>query len=210
MSNTIFGYGSLILPTSLIMKFENFDENTLYDDNTSYIMFDELLNIWENEYSNRIKYIPVKLHGFKRYYSYNSEHGNNKLEIYKTNNESDYINGVLFNGLTDNEVSKVTEYELRYDFINIDINNFEKYYKNDNLNSFGNKIGLYLSEKNLCDINADNPKNEIYHQRIQKGIEMLGNKYSEEIVKEFKIDFYRTTYEANNGTFETLFNNYIY
>lgn len=201
MSNTIFGYGSLILPTSLIHRFERFesDIDNVYSRENYYIRSD-VKKAWEEKYSHRIEYIPIKLFGFKRYYSLNSIRGGAMLEIFQTNNKNDWINGVLIKGLKDEELNQIHNTEVKYEYTLFDKSQFN-YYKNNDYNI--KEVGFYKPNKNLSDIQPDRPKNETYHQRIQKGIQML----DEDIAPRFAKDYNKSTYEAVDNTFERLSNN---
>ncbi|MFO7925523.1 MAG: hypothetical protein ACQET5_11720 [Halobacteriota archaeon] len=197
----IFGYGSLILPTSLISRFETIDPelNEIYNDETEHAVREDALKKWK-ECQNRIKYLPTKIRGFKRYYSYESKRGGTMLEVVHTDDPEDWINGVLIFGLSEYEQQRVAQSEAGYDLRTLRDPSVEFYVQPDHVVgselSSPEEIDLYVSPKSQEEITAAYPRNRTYHRRIVTGILMLGEMYGEEIARRFYRDFCESTYET--------------
>lgn len=203
----ILAYGSLMNPVSLVSRFNEFDvtADDVYSGKTDNILREEGIDKWNKEKS-RINTIPIKVQGFRRYYSVNSDRGNTMLEIIQTENNDDWINGILITGLRDSEYAQISNTESPYgykeitnpglDFYNLASLSINKH----NINSFKS----FIRHNSIENIHATNPRNEIYDTRIRKGIQLLGNEFENKFTEKFLKDFDRTTYEINNGEFVPL------
>lgn len=204
----IFGYGTLILPTSLISRFEDIQNKSIfeiYNQNRRYkddqLIRDEAISIWL-KYKDKIKLIPAKLYGFKRFYSKQLEHiEGSVLEAIHTKNKEDWINGVIIYGLNKNQKNSITKTEKGYKNKVINQPSIEFYVDNNKINDFDikppDKIEIYLKESDEKEIKPIRPRNQTCHDRIMYGIDMLGEIYSYKLVKNFKEDFEKTTFEVS-------------
>lgn len=150
--------------------------------------------------------IPVKVQGFRCYYSVKSDRGNTMLEIIRTENNDDWINGILIQGLSDSEYDQISSTESPYGYKEIKNPRLDLY-NLDNLSVDKHKIESFRSfirHNSTEDINATNPRNEIYDKGIRKGIQLLGNEFDNKFAKKFLKDFDKTTYEMNDGEFVPL------
>jgi len=204
----IFGYGSLVLPTSLISRFENLDTalKDIYDRNTDRYVREDALSRWENR-RNRITYVPAKIWGFQRYYSFESERGDMMLEALRTNDADDWINGVLIFGLTPDEEREITQSETGYDYTSVRNPTREYYIDPDKIDTLDGAdvsgVQIYTTDKSQKEIIATKPRNQIYHDRIITGIMMIGEMYGEQVAREFYEDFRKTTYETAYDSLDT-------
>lgn len=215
-----FGYGTLILPTSIISRFEKIKGRSIYEIynknigyNNDKLIRDEAISKWL-EYKDKIKLIPAKLYGFKRFYSKKLNHIDRcVLEAIQTKNKKDWINGILIHGLTKKQKESITKTEKGYKNKVIKNPSIEFYNNIDN-NVIGTKhperIEIFLRDSDENEIKPICPRNQTCHGRIMFGIDMLGEIYSHKLVKKFKEDFEKTTYEVssrNSDKFNTVFRN---
>lgn len=188
--NVVFGYGSLILISSILSRFSDFsvDTSDIYskkDKNKSYIRLQALIN-WDDF---DIEIIPCYINGFKRSYCLDSHRGGKMLGCTYTGNENDFVNGVLISGLSDKQLDKISSTEDRYQVKQISKKEFSFY---DEIPSGKRDINMYV----LKDItNSDfSKRNKIYHNRILAGIDMLKIKYN----KKLSTNFYRQFIKSFN------------
>ncbi|QLD86810.1 hypothetical protein HWV23_14105 [Natronomonas halophila] len=197
----IFGYGSLILPTSLISRFENIDTaiDDVYRADADSTVRDDAIDRWE-ERKDRITYLPAKLWGYRRYYSLESDRGDMMLEAVRTGDVDDWINGVLIFGLSDEEKIQVKGTESAYDYETIEDPRLEYYVDTDRIDDVDvtslSEIEIFAKNIDPEDLRAENPRNRTYHERICTGIMMIGEMYGADVADEFYEDFCRSTYEA--------------
>ncbi|MFD1598250.1 hypothetical protein [Halobellus rarus] len=208
----IFGYGSLILPTSLISRFENVDPtlDDVYEGNTERNVRANALEKWE-ERRERIVYVPAKIRGFRRYYSLESDRGGTMLEAVRTDDPDDWINGVLVFGLTAEEKNQIRETETPYDYTGVRDPELEYYVDPDRFDEYDvtdiSEVRLFANSAESADITAEKPRNGTYHSRIVNGIMMIGETYGSAVATEFYRDFCASTYEtAYDSTDATDFN----
>ena len=198
--SVLFGYGSLILPTSLIARFNTVEPGLehVYAGNTDPNLRAEALEIW-NQQKNRITYFPIKLSGFRRYYSIPSKHGGTMLEVVQTGNSSDYINGVLIMGLDQKEQQEVVGTEPGYEYLSLTDPNIEYYIDPVELPNMipedQLELKIFVSKKPPSAADVDSERNYTYHNRILSGIKMMEEMYGEHVAKRFHNDFLRSTYE---------------
>lgn len=112
-NESIFGYGSLILPTSLIGRFKEIEtplseiySKELEESDYDELIRDEAIEKWE-QLKETLTIIPVKVYGFERYYSVESDRGGTMLEARYTGDSSDFINGVIVQNLTEEQRASV-------------------------------------------------------------------------------------------------------
>jgi hypothetical protein len=196
----IFGYGSLILPTSLVSRFEDLSTNIddVYQGNTDKNIRTDALKRWE-EQRERILYIPAKIWGFRRYYSLESDRGGTMLEAVRTDNPEDWINGVLIFGLTAEEEEQIIRTESMYDYTDVRNPRLEFYIDNGDISELDlteiNRVRLFANNDSIDNISADSPRNQTYHSRIVTGIGLIGEMYGTDLADHFYEDFRRLTYE---------------
>jgi hypothetical protein len=183
--NTVFGYGSLILISSILSRFKDFSIDTSYiysknDLSKSYIRSKAIIE-WED---SNLNIIPCQINGFKRSYCLDSRRGGKMLGCTRTDNKSDYVNGVLISGLSDEQLEKISSTEDKYDISSFKKSNFSFY---NEIPSGDSNIKIYTlkSISNGC----FEERNRIYHNRILGGIKLLKNRYDKELVEEFYNDF---------------------
>lgn len=208
----IFGYGSLILPTSLVSRFEDLNTNIedVYQGDTDKNIRADALTRWE-ERRDRIRYVPAKIWGFRRYYSLESDRGGTMLEAVRTNDAEDWINGVLIFGLTAEEEEQIKQTESMYEYTDIHNPKLEFYVANDEVPGIElddvDNIRMFANTNVSSKICAEFPRNQTYHSRIITGIMMIGEMYESDLATRFYEDFCESTYEmAYDSTGASEFN----
>lgn len=208
----IFGYGSLILPTSLVSRFENVDPTLekIYSGEIDETVRDDALSKWE-ERRDRITYVPAKLWGFRRYYALESDRGGMMLETIRTDDPDDWINGVLISGLSEDEERQIAESESVYEYLTVEEPRLEFYVDPAEIDGADpadfSAVRIFASDKSPEAMRADAPRNRVYHSRIRTGIMMIGEMYGADVAKAFYDDFRETTYEtAYDADDPTAFN----
>lgn len=206
--NAVFGYGSLILPTSLVSRFVDLEEEVdpIYEEELGLedegLVREEAEEAWQ-ELQEEINVLPVKVPGFQRKYSYESPRGGAMLEADYTGSDEDYINGVLVTGISEEKKQEMDSTEDGYQRIEVPLEDVEHYLSDDQLDEMDvdlpENIEIYVAEEDseMFDGETDRSKNETYHARIMKGIEMLGDMYGEEVAQNFYEDFLDSTQERN-------------
>lgn len=215
----LFGYGSLMLPMSLLGRFENlnpplnavFDDDTdvedVYDirsidepnplaseDVTETYLRSDAVEKWE-QYRDRIQYYPARISGFRRYYSYDQIQDGSMLEAIRTSDSSDWINGMIITGLTPEQHWAVEASETEMEREEIDESDITLYEEVPEPDLSGCRI--FFSDKTKDFISCSSRPNPIYHQRILTGIVLLGRRYGANLAKQFYQDFRRTTFESD-------------
>lgn len=206
--NAVFGYGALILPTSLVSRFVDLEEDVdpIYEEELGLddedLTRDEAEQAW-HDLQQDLKVLPIKVPGFQRKYSYESPRGGAMLEAEHTGNDEDYINGVLVTGLSEEKKKEIDDSEEGYQRIEVPLDDVEHYLSDEQLNDLDlelpENIEIYVAEEDSehFDDETDRTRNKTYHARILKGIEMLGEMYGEEVAQSFYEDFQDSTYERN-------------
>ncbi|MDR5657232.1 hypothetical protein RH831_08565 [Halodesulfurarchaeum sp. HSR-GB] len=195
----LFAYGSLILPTSLVSRFEDFDTSIddVYRGNTNGNISGDALKEWQNR-KDRIYYVPAKIWGFRRYYSLESPRGGTMLEVVRTNDSNDWINGVLIFGLSEEEEVQVKKTESVYEFADVRDPKLE-FYVDDVPNvdlADVDRIQLFSKSYEIDKISTKRTRNETYHSRIITGIKMVDEMYDTDFAKQFYDDFRESTFET--------------
>lgn len=208
----IFGYGSLILPTSLVSRFEDIDTNidAIYEGNIDNNISADALRKWQ-ERKDRIFYIPAKIYGFRRYYSMESNRGGTMLEAVRTGDSEDWINGVLIFGLEADEEEQIKQSESIYKYSDINNPKLEFYVDNDNVSEIDlnniKDVRIFAKNNNINNISTQKIRNQTYHSRIITGIMMIGEMYDSDLATQFYKDFCDSTYEsAYDSTNASKFN----
>ncbi len=197
----LFGYGSLILPTSLVARFETISPglDQVYTDDAAPNIRSDALCKWKN-INSRIEYIPAKIHGFRRYYSIESKRGGAMLEIIRTEDMSDCINGVMIHGIKEDEKEKIAETERGYDLISTPLSEFEYYIDRNRLGKRDEEndtlVEIFARNIDIGKMSISVRRNHTYHNRIIHGIKMLGQVYGNDVADQFYHDFCTTTYET--------------
>lgn len=197
----LFGYGSLILPTSLIARFETIEPGLedVYAGDANPNLRSEALEIW-NQHKSRITYLPAKLSGFRRYYSIPSKRGGTMLEVVRTGNSSDYVNGVLIIGLNQEERQEVVGTEPGYEYLSLTNPNIEYYIDPTKLSDVQLRdqleLKIFVSKELPSATDVDSKRNYTYHNRILSGIKMMEEMYGKDVAKRFHDDFLQSTYEV--------------
>lgn len=197
-AKSVFAYGSLILPTSLIARFDDRISNIdpVYHSRKRYkedgILRESAVRLWNDEYSSRLNVYPVKIPEYVRTYTYDSPRGGAMLDAQYTGNKNDWINGLIYTGLTSAEFDSVTSTEKGYRQKQISKSNID-FYAND-FNMQNSPITYCVDQEGLKTL-PDKSRNDTYHCRILEGIDFLSEIYNGEIRDEFLSDFLDTTYE---------------
>ena len=204
----LFGYGSLILPTSLVSRFEDLptDIGAVYDGTTTGRIRPSAMDAWRR-LEDRITYLPAKLYGFRRYYSLESPRGGTMLEIVPADDD-EWINGVAICGLSDPERDAVADTEDGYERRVFESPPLEWYVDPETTGvDAPSTLEVFVSQRRPDDIETAQRRNETYHERILLGIELLGETYGADVAAAFYRDFCATTYEtAVDADDPTMFN----
>ena len=207
-NQSIFGYGSLILPTSLVGRFINLEQSVdeIYEEELGLedesLVREEAEEAWD-ELKENLGLLPVRVRGFKRTYSFESPRGGAMLEAEYTDDESDYINGIVVTGLSEEQTKKIDSSEDGYQRIDVPSKYIEHYLDDETLEEMElelpEHIEVYVAEDEnaLFDKKTRRTRNETYHARIIRGIDMLGELFGEAVAQEFYEDFLESTYERN-------------
>lgn len=230
--SAVFGYGSLILPTSLVGRFVDLEEgvDSIYEEGLGLeddgLIREEAEEAWD-ELKNDLEILPVKISGFRRSYSYESPRGGAMLGAEPLLNEDDYnepidyedgeyINGLVVLGLDEDERDEIASTEDGYKRIDVHRDNIEHYLDDKALEELGAEIPehieVYVGEESTekFDKTTSRTRNKTYHARVLKGIEMLGDLFGEDVANEFYKDFLETTYERKmltNDEWGTVYEN---
>lgn len=218
----IFGYGSLILPTSLIGRFdpelrEKRDRIKEKEEHQSFLSFyleDEAIRKWE---ASSINFVPVKIYGLKRFYSVEHYEQGNMLAAEEASQE-EYVNGVLIFPLDHKEFEKVAETEKGYKVMVKDREDIESYIPEEKLEDKGlempEKVKVFVAaDSERVNKDTDMKRMESYHDYIPNGIRLLAEKWVEETDRKsfrekFMQDFRETTFEIDdNGKWRRLSKN---
>ncbi len=202
---TVFGYGSLILPTASAGKLQDVSPvDKVYSRDSDKLVRSDALKKWR-ELKDQVDFVPVKVQGLKRYYSNESPRGGAMLEVFP--DEGSWVNGVIIFDLPDGIYSKVAETERKmggYTMEEIPGERIETYIEPGR--KIPEKIRIFVpdEESKHSRLDTSRSRNQVYHRRIMKGIEMLGEEYGEDVEESFRTDFMDTTYEKVNGGWRKL------
>lgn len=201
--NSLIGYGSLINPLSLAGRetnYSNIDKRykedirlkQKWDVKNQIDKLEELL-------SDGLKFYPVKIKGYKRYYGIKHRDGG-MLEVYEST--SSWINGMLYTNVPDSIYDSVVNSESSgYNVNTVSTRDFTYY---------NNKPEKY-AETSIFAPKKSNPRNDIskhktYHDGILRGFVYLyeSDYINNEILDEFIVDFLETTYEYKDDEWKSL------
>lgn len=218
----VFGYGSLILPMSVIGRFDEEigerigeirEEGGGPGEFLEFYMDEEIKSKWR-KYD--VNFVPVKIYGLERYYSLEVYEDGNML-VAEEGDENEYINGVAIFPLNQEQFKGITETEQHYKTLEKGRDEIESYIPEEKLEEEGfelpETVKVYVGKEGLEDINRDTEKqrHEAYHQYIFEGIKILAERWfedkekQEKLVDEFSQDFRETTFEADeNGEWERM------
>ena len=212
----IFGYGSLILPPSVICRFnrqlrqklQNLIQQGGYSEKfLDLYTGDEAVRKWR---SSELYFVPVKVYGLKRFYSLESSGEGNKLAAEKSSKDN-FINGVIIFPLEQKQAEMISETEEAYDTLKKSKNEIESYIPEEKLREKGielpGKVEVYVATEDVEEVNkeTDEKRNEIYHQYIRKGAKLIAEEWFEskkeqnKFQKQFLEDFNRTTFEVDDA-----------
>lgn len=197
----VFGYGSLILPTSMVGRFADVGGlDSIYaegvDADGDELLRDEALEVWEDVRED-IDVVPVRVEGLERYYSLESR-GGAMLEAVEADDEDAYINGVVVSGLTEDQHDAISATESSYEEMSISPGDIEVYEGIDADVDF-DAMTIYVRDPESDDFDLEEPKQRqpVYHERIMQGIEMMDEEYDTDIADAFRAEFEETTYETS-------------
>lgn len=198
----LFSYGSKILPTAATGDLPEIqDVSVVYQGKQENILREDALEKWR-EIKDDVVIVPVKIHGFKRYYSNESPRGGAMLEVFE--DEDGFVNGVLYYNLPREirDAVDVKEEDMGgYKRVAVKADKIETYLDENRMEDLGvelpEKIDLYVprEDSDKSNLDTERTKNEVYHARIMKGIDLLGRLYGGELAEQFREDFLETTYE---------------
>lgn len=218
----LFGYGSLILPMSVLGRFDEELKNRIDEIRANggesqefldYYLSERPVEKWE---ASDLNIVPAKIFGLKRSYS---------LEVYESGNmlaaeeasEEEYINGVVIFPLDDEKMKEISETEKSYRKVEKSKEDIESYISEEKLKEKGleipDKISVYVAKDSAEEVNKHTRQTRIeaYHQYIVNGIGILAKEwYSNEekkgeLVKNFMEDFRETTFEIDeNGEWKRM------
>jgi hypothetical protein len=214
-SEAIFGYGSLILPPSVICRFDKqlrrklqklIQQGGYSEKFLDLYTGDEAVRKWR---SSELYFVPVKVYGLKRFYSLESAGNGNKLAAEKSSKDH-FINGVVIFPLDQEQAEMISETEETYETLKKSKNEIESYIPEEKLREKGielpEKVEVYVATEDVEEVNrqTDEKRNEIYHQYIQKGTKLIAEEWFEtekeqnKFQKQFLEDFNRTTFEVDD------------
>lgn len=211
----VFGYGSLILPNSILgrindeikRKKEDFIGEREYERAQKFFDFYSSEEVEEAYLESDIQFIPAKVFGFERYYSLERSKAGNQLVVEKSD-PSDFVNGVIAYPLTDEEFENLADTEEGYKNEKVGKDRIETYVETE----IPEEAVLFYPEEGNPQNNKDTEqsRNDNYHQFITEGVENLAEIWfndTEEQKKfreEFMRDFNESTYEKHEGNWEKL------
>lgn len=214
-SEAIFGYGSLILPPSVICRFDEQLRKKLQKFIQQGGYSEKFLDLYTGEEairkwrSSELYFVPVKVYGLKRFYSLEGTGNGNKLAAEKSSKDH-FINGVVIFPLDHEQAEMISETEETYETLKKSKNEIESYIPEEKLRERGielpEKVEVYVATEDVEEVNkeTDNKRNEIYHQYIRKGTKLIAEEWFEsgkeqnKFQKQFLDDFNMTTFEVND------------
>ena len=196
-----FGYGSLILPTSVKARYTDeigpakpkYEQGLEYEDED--LLRETAEQLWEQDLQEGADFIPipVKIPGFKRNYTW-EKYGATMLEAEHTGNPDDMINGVILKGLSKDQTEQINSSEDGYNIHEVPPEQIEPYIDNIEIE---NPVTIYTeSSDERSNFMTSRTRSNTYHDRIMRGIDMLEEIHGEETINEFRDDFLNHTYET--------------
>jgi hypothetical protein len=196
----VLGYGSLILPESLIGRFADVGPlSSVYGEHLGQdssqpvaTTADGLCRVpaveaWESTYSDRIDYHPVRVDGLRRSYALTSSRGGLMLVVRP--DDDAWCNAVVVTGLTADEADAVTASESGYDVVERSTAAMEPYASDLPETT----VSVYATSERP-DPPAGLDPNPTYHARIERGIDRLAESHGEPVADRFREEFHRTTH----------------
>lgn len=182
-NNKLFGYGSLILPTSILSRYYDFNISTseIYSKEKfrGYVRGEALLKL----HKSNLKFSYGKIYGYKRKYSFDSKRGGKMLTCQKTGDKRDFVNGIIIENLSDKHLQEITSTESGYRKEKLEDINYYDTKENEE-----DEVILYLPVEESNKNNYEK-RNRIYHNRILVGIKMIQDIKNKKIMREFYKDF---------------------
>ncbi|WP_414837919.1 hypothetical protein ACK3SF_00750 [Candidatus Nanosalina sp. VS9-1] len=212
----LFGYGSLILPMSVLGRFDEELRSRIDELRENGGASKEFLNYYMSERpvekwkASDLHMVPAKIYGLKRSYS---------LEVYDSGNmlvaeeasKDEFINGVVIFPLDKNQVDKISETEEGYRTVEKKRDEIESYIPEEKLSEKGveipDKVKVYVADEEVEEVNKDTERtrSEPYHQYIVNGIRMIAEEWytdedqKQKLVEDFMSDFRKTTFEIDEN-----------
>lgn len=215
-TEAIFGYGSLILPPSVICRFDdnlrkklqNLIQQGGYSEKfLELYTSEEAVSRWEK---SNLNFVPVKVYGLKRFYSLESSGQGNKLAAEKSSKEN-WINGVIIFPLDQEQAEMISETEEAYEVIEKSKDEIESYIPEEKLREQGielpDTVKIYVATEEVKEVNKDTEekRNRIYHQYIEEGANLIAENWfrkkeeKEKFKQGFMQEFNETTLEVNDS-----------
>lgn len=224
MEYSIFGYGSLIMPTSHILRFdeelsqkrEEILEERNEETRDKYLKLCLSDEAFEKLDKTSLEFIPAKIFGFRRYYSVEWSDLGNQLSVRHTENPNDFVNGVIAVNLSEEEFNAIEETEEPYEKMKVSQEGYETYISEDKLNEkcieLPEEVTVFVGNPGHPAINPETSrkKNPYYHGLMLKGIDVLADYWyensteKEKFKEQFLSDLEDTTYEMAENGWETL------
>lgn len=213
---SIFGYGSLILPMSALGRFneeirqritELREEGGGPEEFLEYYLQEGPIEKWK---ASDVNLVPAKIYGLERYYSLEVYEGGNMLVAEEAYQES-FINGVIIFPLDEEQVEKISETESEYKLLEKSRDEIESYIPEEKLEEEGlelpETVRVYVGREEVEEINMDTERKKMdsYHEYIVEGIQLLAKRWYEdtekqkELVETFMEDFEASTFEIDDS-----------
>lgn len=205
--NIVFGYGSLINPLSFSGRRSNYTNiDEIYDNDRRLSDPTDrsgAIETWDTLVEEHgVSMHPVKLSGYKRFYSI-KHRGGGMLEIYPE--ENTFINGVLYTNVPDDIYDSIVSSEEGYTAKEIPIEDF-RFYNEVPDDVEGETV--YVFEPDAEEPRTDLSRHPVYHDGILKCfVFLLNTDYLENgVVWHLLLDFLATTYEfsEDDGGWKSL------
>lgn len=204
MKKSMFVYGELLLPITVIEKIhQQYFNKTLLNSEHQQLVLDVLnaslqygsnLQLKKENQHKKFQIAPVKINGFFRAYTVETERGT-QLQLYKTPDNTKFVNGLLLHNIT----LKETQPKQPQKTFNIPKKDIQTYpqYQNSNL-TLQQQYSLTVQNKTNTNWNTNKPKDLLYTSRIYEAIENLATIYTQQLAENFYQDFNQYTYETPN------------
>ncbi len=215
--HTLFGYGSLILPTSVLGRFIpqmqrevaqrlKEQEGDRLEIMLDYFISDEALALLE---TTDLEFVPAKIGGFKRFYALETDN-QNQLMIEQSGNDDDVVNGVIVIGLTSEQFTAVDATEKGFETVTRHSDRFDLYI--ENAVDLPETVPFFIPAMSNPHVNKTTlqHRNPHYHRFIQEGVKLLAQHWyeteteQERFKKEFMADYRASTYERTKNGWKAL------
>ena len=212
---SVFGYGSLIMPVSTISRFDPElgresgkvmeDSDNRLEELLEFYLQDNQLEKWKN---SKLKFVPAKIHGFKRYYALERKGEGNQLTAVK-GDEDEFINGVIIFPLDDSEFEDLSGTEEFYNKQEVKREDIETYF--DVEEDIPEKVVLFTgTDHPQINMDTELKRDTGYHSFIEEGIRLIAEEQfnaeeeSRQFRERFMEDFNKHTYEKHKGEWVKL------